>query len=288
MTRKFTPVPSTKVLPKLLSSHEETASKIQSRIEIGNELLLKPINSGSDYEDFKIAVGKWDSYNEELLKRLASTDDLYKDYLDIDYPRLPDFPSASDEARRDVEILSRKIGRLEIVLNKLELIPVYEGIESKTSPNQQSFQSQQIFLVHGHDEGLRDAVALTLRQLGLEPVILSEKANLGMTIIEKLVKYGAVGFAVVLMTPDDIGATTLSEDALNPRARQNVILEMGYFLGRIGREKVCVLYKAGVEMPSDYQGVVWTKLDDEGSWRFKLCKELRAAGYSVDSNILLK
>lgn len=141
----------------------------------------------------------------------------------------------------------------------------------------------RIFIVHGHDEAPRETVARFISTIGLEPVILHEQANRGMTIPEKLVANSNVGFAVVLLTPDDVGRTKLaSTDA--PRARQNVILELGYFVGRLGREKVCALLKDEVEIPSDYMGVVYIPFDSQGGWRQMLAKELGAAGYDIDWN----
>ena len=71
---------------------------------------------------------------------------------------------------------------------------------------------------------------------------------------------------------------------VEPRARQNVILELGVFLGKLGRKHVCPLVKGDVETPSDYDGVVYTKLDDAGGWKMKLVQELKAAGFDVDAN----
>ena len=104
-----------------------------------------------------------------------------------------------------------------------------------------------------------------------------------MTIPEKLIAHGGVGFAVVLLTPDDLGrAKTASED--QPRARQNVILELGYFVGLLGRDKVCALLKGGIEMPSDYVGTVYINWDAANAWKLELAKELKAAGYDIDFN----
>src|SRR5690606_3681841 len=108
----------------------------------------------------------------------------------------------------------------------------------------------KVFIVHGHDDAPRETLARFIEKQGLEAVILHEKANAGMTIPEKLIKHGNVGFAVVLLTPDDFGRAA-SETIDRPRARQNVILELGYFVGRRGREKVCAHLKGDIEMPTD-------------------------------------
>jgi predicted nucleotide-binding protein len=143
---------------------------------------------------------------------------------------------------------------------------------------------KKVFVVHGHDESARETVARFLERLDLEPIILHEQASSGRTIIEKVERYSEVAFAVVLLTPDDVGASKGKEGTLNPRARQNVILELGYFLGKLGRTHVTGLIKGDLEKPSDYDGVVYIQLDGPGAWRLQLARELKAAGLDVDLN----
>lgn len=142
--------------------------------------------------------------------------------------------------------------------------------------------SRKVFVVHGQDTGAREAVARFLERTGFEPIVLHEQPNLGRTIIEKFEEHSAVSFAVVLMTPDDMGG--IAGGPMQPRARQNVILELGYFIGRLGRDKVCALKSGDIELPSDIFGVVWTALDAGGSWKVSLSKELQAAGFEIDWN----
>ncbi|MBO6254892.1 MAG: nucleotide-binding protein, partial [Bacteroidaceae bacterium] len=145
--------------------------------------------------------------------------------------------------------------------------------------------TNKIFIVHGHDNEMKLAVARLLEKIGFEPKILSEQADQGRTIIEKFEEESDVGFAVVLFSDkDDMGAEVGSLE-YKPRARQNVILELGYFIGKLGRKHVCVLKKGDVEVPSDILGVVYKtyKSDDDG-WKYSLCKELNLAGYNVDFN----
>jgi predicted nucleotide-binding protein len=130
-------------------------------------------------------------------------------------------------------------------------------------------------------------VARYLEKLGLVPVILHEQPNGGRTVIEKFEAYADVAFAVVLLTPDDRGGLASDQpDKYAPRARQNVVFELGYFLGKLGRDHVCALYKEGTDIPSDYAGVVFVKLDADGAWHFKLARELKAIISGVDMNKL--
>ena len=148
--------------------------------------------------------------------------------------------------------------------------------------------TNRVFVVHGRDEAAKHTVARFLEGLGLEPVILQEQPSQGRTVIEKFEDYAqTVGFAVVLGTPDDVGSLADEMDNLQPRMRQNVVLELGYFAGALGRKRVCALLKGDVEKPSDYDGVIYIQLDDFGGWRMELAKELNAAGLPVDMNRLL-
>jgi len=145
--------------------------------------------------------------------------------------------------------------------------------------------STRIFLVHGHDESARQTVARFLEKLHLEVVMLSERPGSGDTLIEKMERYSDVAFAVVLLTPDDLGGENTKSPKLRPRARQNVILELGYFMGKLRREKVTALLKGDLERPSDYDGVNYIPMD--GSWQLHLAQELLAAGFEVDLNSLI-
>ncbi|MGF6264392.1 hypothetical protein OKW49_005320 [Paraburkholderia youngii] len=144
--------------------------------------------------------------------------------------------------------------------------------------------SNRVFIVHGHDETALALVARFLDKLGFEPVILHEQANQGRTVIEKIEANRDVGFAVVLLTPDDVGRS-VKEEQLKPRARQNVLLELGFFICHLGRSKVCALKRGNVDIPSDFAGVVWENMDEGGGWRLALARELKAAGHEVDLNL---
>lgn len=141
-----------------------------------------------------------------------------------------------------------------------------------------------VFLVHGHDESAREGVARFLEKLKLEPIILHEQPNEGLTIIEKVERYAEVAFAVVLLTPDDVGYPCEKETTLKKRARQNVILELGYFLRRLGRTRVAALLKDEVEKLSDYDGVEYVLMDKAGAWKLELARELKTAGLNIDLN----
>jgi predicted nucleotide-binding protein len=128
------------------------------------------------------------------------------------------------------------------------------------------------------------SVARFLEQLGLRAIILREQPDAGRTIIEKFEDCAAdVGFAVVLLTPDDLAGSATSPAAAS-RARQNVIFELGYFAGKLGRGRACLLRKGEVEIPSDLYGVIYTDMDAVDGWKIKLVRELKAAKLDFDAN----
>lgn len=153
------------------------------------------------------------------------------------------------------------------------------SVQSQKQPD-----SRRVFVVHGHDDGAKETVARFLAQLNLQPVILHEQPNQGKTVIEKIEANSDVAFAIVIFTADDIGHPAAAPEKAAPRARQNVVLELGFFMSSLGRHRVCVLYENGVEVPSDYAGVVYVPFDDGGAWRLLVARELKAAGVEIDLN----
>ncbi|ASG23647.1 putative nucleotide-binding protein with TIR-like domain [Nitrospirillum viridazoti] len=147
-------------------------------------------------------------------------------------------------------------------------------------------KSDKIFIVHGHDVAIRESVARFLEGVGFRPIILHEQANKGQTVIEKVEAHSDVGFAVVLLTPDDEGC--VKDGELEPRARQNVLLELGYFIGKLGRSRVCAIKKGAVSIPSDFAGALWTEFDASGAWKLALGRELAAAEYEIDWNKIMR
>lgn len=158
------------------------------------------------------------------------------------------------------------------------------------TPTEQSMPSpllkdspQKVFIVHGHDDHLRMEVELFVRTIGLKPIILMNQASGGNTIIEKIEEYGEADYAIVLYTPCDEGRK-IGTDELKGRARQNVVFEHGYFIGRLGRKNVSAMVKAGVEIQNDIQGVVYIGVGTD--WRTQLLREFKKAELKFDANAL--
>lgn len=157
--------------------------------------------------------------------------------------------------------------------------------------------SQEIFIVHGHNEEMKQTVARIVSKLGLKPIILHEQPNGGKTIIEKFeCNAESINFAIILLSADDLAAAVrvLNDvkdeelrQRLEKRARQNVVFEMGYFAGKLGRANVFFLLQDGVAKPGDLDGIVYTAYDSAHAWRFELVKELKNAGYNVSADLVL-
>ena len=154
------------------------------------------------------------------------------------------------------------------------------------SENQTDIDRERIFIVHGHDSEAKERTARFIEKLGFKPIILNEQASRGLTIIEKIEKYSNVGFAIVLYTPDDLGNTQSEATSGNllPRARQNVIFEHGFLIGKIGRENVVPLVAGNLELPNDISGMVYISDKD---WQVDIAKEMKDAGYPIDFNKVL-
>lgn len=172
----------------------------------------------------------------------------------------------------------------EVLTEAGELIANSQKEKIDTSiKNTTTTNNTNVFIVHGRDDLAKTEVARFIEKLGLNAIILHEQDNGGKTIIEKIEEFTNVGYGIVLYTPCDRGALE-GDEVLKPRARQNVVFEHGYLIGKLGRNKVSALVKAQVEIPGDLNGLVYTELDKAGGWKLSIAKELTREGYSIDLN----
>jgi len=163
-------------------------------------------------------------------------------------------------------------------------------LRAKKNPNFKKndidlLNNDHVFIVHGHDDAVKNDVSTFISSLGLKPIILHQQASKGKTIIEKIEEYTNVGFSVVLYTPCDVGEKyfpLLGQQPLNFRARQNVVFEHGYLMAKLGRERVTALVKNNTEAPNDINGVVYINYDEAGSWKNELLKEIQSAGITTN------
>ena len=172
----------------------------------------------------------------------------------------------------------------ESITENLGLIPE-KIINSEPQEKYEPGISDTVFVVHGEDDEAKISVATFIEKLGLKAVVLHEQPNAGQTIIEKFERDAAIsGYAVVILSSDYIGASKEDTDGAKLRAIQNVMLELGYFCGALGRRRVSVLAKEGVNVPSDFLGVACTLFDPRGDWQLSLARDMKSAGISFDAN----
>ena len=199
----------------------------------------------------------------------------------------------SSESDKILDELNRLLNHQ--VFKVLEICAMIDAnSEKKKTSTKQNTQSlttklnENVFIVHGHNNEIKQSVARTISKLKFNPIILHENANSGNTIIEKFEELAnTASYAIILLTDDDLGKAK-KESKYNSRARQNVIMELGYFLGKLGRDKVFVLKSGDIEVPSDIMGIIYNTYDgEEGGWKNKLVKDMKASGFNVDANDLL-
>jgi len=212
----------------------------------------------------------------------ALTTDSRGGYMSVDMTAVRRY--LAEGKQQALLLLQQAIQGLEEIIADREGLAAGLPMAAEAAP---TLEMSKIFVAHGHDEGAWQAVARFLEKLDLKAIILKEQPNRGRTLIEKFVDYAReVGFAVVVLTPDDLGGAAADEDQKS-RARQNVIFELGYFVGSLGRGRACLLRKGEVEIPSDLYGVVYTSMDGANGWKIELARELKDAGFEFEADKVL-
>lgn len=236
---------------------------------------------------------KWDARNEEIFTRA---------FVDANNTGLDGYRQTgrsifySDVVVEQKESITKLVAYMQGFIDRIDLIPC-NATSAITEKSKVEASADKVFIVHGHGELIKVTVARTLEQLGLKPIILHEQEDYGNTIIEKFESNATdIGFAIVLLTADDMGIsrkdieksnTENREPKASKRARQNVVFEMGYFMGKLDRAHVFLLLEDGVEKPGDLDGIVYTLIDSEGMWKIKLAKRLKAVGYKVNIDAII-
>lgn len=210
-------------------------------------------------------------------------------------PLLADRLAVSTE--NGIEEVAKKLAEAIVLQTQRDSIEFSQKIEEAVSSLSKEDRDRrppkkdlpdEVFIVHGHDVAARESVARFVDKIGAKSIILDEQASQGLTIIEKFEQHAKVKFAIVLLTPDDAAYSVGQPDNVRFRARQNVVFEMGFFLGKFGREGICVLHKGNIEFPSDVSGIVYIEMDSAHGWRIYLARELKKAGVRIDLNRVLE
>jgi predicted nucleotide-binding protein len=258
---------------------------LTERINIGEELYSRQIQNDKDYNKLENDCKLWDDYNSEMLKQVFNYPD--NDYVVSYNRRLGQIEVLNNPVQTQKNLIHNKLENLKALLNKADLIKSEVQSNNIMPTTTKVLSKNEVFIVHGHDKLALTETARFIEKLGLNPIILHEQANSGKTIIEKIEEYSNVGFGIVLYTPCDKGCKKGEESNLSNRARQNVVFEHGYLIGKIGRENVCALVKGNIEKPNDISGVVYVPMNSDESWHLKIAKELKSSGYDIDLNKLI-
>jgi predicted nucleotide-binding protein len=272
---------------RLRVSRSEADRKLGEQINRGNELLATPIHSPEEYEAVDGEFSAWNDYCRDLLKALFTTEELFQEFASRGPKAIRAYPTLGQIVGDLREEIKEDLLTLTSIRKRLELFE--EPAPPQSAPERAAAlpPGRAVFIVHGRNDGVKNTVARVIERLGLKAVILHEQPDGGRTLIEKFEQESSdAGFAVVLLTPDDLGALQGEPMNLKPRARQNVVLELGFLFGKLGRGRVRALFVEGVELPSDLAGYIYIPLDENGAWQMLLGREMKAAGLPVDLNRL--
>jgi predicted nucleotide-binding protein with TIR-like domain len=222
--------------------HQEAKDRLEDRIEKGRELRAQQVNSVEQFEILESEFSKWSAFNTELLKRMFTSDQFAKEYSSWSGPLMMDMqpPSMGQRIADLFKEIDVELHKLDSIKERLELIPVAvvnELPEASRTPESlsRSRRTNKVFVVHGRDDAAKTALEVFLRELGLDPIVLHRQADEGQTVIEKFERNSNVGYAFILLTPDEVAY--LAEEETKPdaerkkekRARPNVIFEFGYW-----------------------------------------------------------
>lgn len=281
-----------KTLPKLRVSKEEAYQQIEAQIEKGKKLWEQSIDSAEQLEAVGLESENWSKYNVDLLTTLFENPKSVNEYNNFYYTRYSFDEMADICSLYSVNFLDYHLNEcqadMKTSISSLEGIRDRLKLFDEPDPPKRVF-GDKIFIVHGRDEAAKHKIARFITDLDLSAIILDEQPSKGQTIIDKFEEHAdEVGFAIVLLTADDVGGPKDEKDELKPRARQNVILELGYFFCSLGRDRVRILYEEDVELPSDIYGISYVPMDKRGAWRLELAQEMASAGIAVDMNKLLR
>lgn len=285
---------NTDTLPKFLGTAAEKNQIIQSRITEGLLLLSNLKDSQHQLGTALRECENWSNYNEKLLSRLFDNKEIVDKYTKFsgEIPWIPytSQPTASEKFDIFQKRFENSINSLVEMCDQIEIPKeTLDEIDKESLQIPSHTFGDKIFIVHGHNEAAKLKMARFVDSLELIPIILDEQPSRGQTIIDKFEEHAdQVGFAIVLLTCDDVGAPKERLENPEPRARQNVILELGYFLCGLGRERVRILYEEGVELPSDVYGLSYVPMDKSAGWKLELAKEMASVGIPIDLNKLVQ
>jgi predicted nucleotide-binding protein len=278
-------------MAQLLVPRQEVEDMLTERIRAGEDLMAKAdlANRTGGWRDWISLFEAWRHHTLAELDAVYEGDDIRDEFGYATTTGEHSSPSAYFPYKKNA--LQSGVLTLASLVERLALAVEPEPLQAhpkKRIKKQRKLvgrsEAQNIFIVHGKAAGgFLERVVRFIGERGLNALVLGEQANEGRTLIEKFEdKASDTGYAVVLLTPEDFAFGPGEEPPARPnRARQNVVLELGYFMASLGRQNVAALVQEGVEEPSDIKGIVYIPLDESGAWQTLLARELTAAGIEL-------
>ena len=289
MAKKIQPVTVDQTPTELTTPKEEFNKVLDERIALGEEIFNRQVSTQDAFKKNREDFSNWNDYNSEYLKHSFNKEcneykKRYDDAGSFSFAFIGGRTSPAQELKEFKDKVNYKLGNLKKLRAKTDLLKSKIQEKYPLAEKLMSLNKSQVFIVHGHDDEAKIKTARFIEKLGLKPIILQEQASGSKTVIEKIEVYSNVGFGIILYTPCDIGGKKEENPNLKNRARQNVVFEHGFLIGKIGRQNVCALVKDEVETPNDISGVVYVKMDDDDAWHLRIARELKNSGYEIDLN----
>lgn len=293
MATRKTPAPPPPAKAELTVGRDEAKSKLQERINKGRELKQRPASTREQYDELSKEFDKWDRFNTQLLETLFTSEQMSSEYARVPSLGVISFhtPSLGEQISSLYDRIDNKAHRLDSIIERLELVQLAQAAQQSAEQAPASSghpRNKKVFIVHGRDDVAKTNLEVFLREIGLEPVVLHRQADQGLTIIEKFEKHSDVGYAFILLTPDEVAYLHSEEGKPDNerqkelRARPNVLFEFGYFVGKLGRSRVCCLYTGGVVVPSDLNGLVYKSYQSRiEEVAYDILKDLKVSGYAI-------
>ncbi|MCK4654721.1 MAG: nucleotide-binding protein [Candidatus Cloacimonetes bacterium] len=257
---------------------EEAEKLLNEKITEGSQILEGPISNINQWKNAEKKYNHWNSENFELLKKIFKKNTIAKDYSSSEWTigriLISDLKLDEKTAKLHKDI--------EEKLNKLNSIKISLGVLESKAEETTEIAKNKVFFVHGSDCDTKIGVLDFIKNIGLEPIILKELAAAGKTLIDEVQERSDIKYAIALLTPDNVGGVYSEEMQFRPT--QNVILEVGFFVGKFGRKNVSTLHHEDIELPADYHGYEYIKIDETNDWKSTLAKELKNAGFDIDLN----
>lgn len=283
MTKKLSNSITGSIPTELLYFKTKFNKVLDERIELGEELYNRPVETQTDLKRNKDEYYSWSKYNSEYLKKAFNkeqneyrksyddTDSFFFGSIGLRKSPLQDLKSLKDKINHKVNILKQIRSKTEFMERNVLKSSLFKKQELETNKT-------QIFIVVGQDLEAKDKTISFIENLGLEAIVLEDTTLL----LEKIKAYPNAKFGIVLYTANPTQEKKLANSNAIQKAQQNKILEHCFLMVKIGKNNVCALVSENVDMPNDISGAVYISMDESDQWCNSLIKELKKAGYPIN------